>query len=61
MDHHNNFPLHHHRQQSSGDDQNMHGGFNSSGRNAPIPRDQVIDVLRNLNVSTICLFISKDP
>jgi hypothetical protein len=45
----NNF--HHHRQQSSGDDQ-IHGagGFNSSGRNAPIPKDQVIDVLRNLNV-----------
>lgn len=41
----------HHRQQSSGEDHNLHGGFNSSGRNAPIPRDQVIDVLRNLNVS----------
>jgi hypothetical protein len=31
----------------------LHGGFNSSGRNAPIPRDQVIDVLRNLNVRNI--------
>ena len=40
----------HHRHQSSGDG-GLAAGFNSSGRGALLPRDQVIDVLKNLNVS----------
>ena len=48
----------HHRHQSSGDGGLV--GFNSSGRNALLPRDQVIDVLKNLNVSVNKSNISSD-